>query len=181
MHGSGPPPPLHPRNPPPVAPDHPPPGNGPSTPHGPRHNLTTNTPERERQREGPRQGGRGRPKVTGTRPQGQGTGVNTTRRKGTTGGPPILRKGKGRGHGTGEANATTGTRTRTKKAGRATPGGPAPPHPPHSIDTRDPGGTSPHGGIGGPPQRRTPAKTRYRSPDPTLRETHRVARTDHRQ
>ena len=88
-------PPLHPPNPPPVAHDHPPPGVGHRRPTGPP--PTPPPPDREGKGHGQGegkgqkgtlwQGGKEGPKMTGRRPQGQGTGSDTTREQETTHGP----------------------------------------------------------------------------------------------
>ena len=122
--------------------------------------LATTPPPAHRkgrgQREGPRQGGEERPKVTGRRPQEQGTGGNTTRGQGTTRGPPKLGKGEARVHGTEGKGATTGTRTRTTKEGRTTPQRPAPPHPPQPSGHREtPEGHGHTEAQGGPPEAHT--------------------------
>ena len=92
--------PYTPENPPLVAPDHPPRGMG----HRRPTDLATTPPPGHQkgkgQREDRRKGGEGRHKVTGTRPQEQGTEGSTTRGQAPTGGPPTLGEGKGRGDST---------------------------------------------------------------------------------
>ena len=167
--GPGPPPPTHARKPPPVAPDHPPPGMGHWRPTAPPPTPPPSHREGKGQGQGkgkgrertPRQGGGERPKVAGRRPQGQGTGGDTTRGQETIKGPG---RGRTRGPRTEGEDATTGTRAHTQE-GHATAEGPAPPHP--QPTRRD-------------PQRRTPAKTRRQSTDLTMHEPHRLTPTDHR-
>ena len=115
------------------------------------------------QREGPQQGSRERPKVAGRRPQGQDTGGNATQGQGNTG---KQGKGKTRSRGTGGEGTPTGARRHTKE-GHTTPEGRPSPHPPNKSTRRD-------------LQRRTPTKTRRRSPDQTPHEPRQVAPTDHR-
>ena len=109
----------------------------------------------------PRQGGEERPKVTGRRPQGQGTGGNRTRGQQTINAPG---RGRTSSRGTEGEGAATGTRVHTQE-GHATTEEPAPCHP--RPTPRD-------------PRRRTPAKTSRRSTDLTLLEPHRLRPTDHR-
>ena len=107
-----------------------------------------------------RQGGEEGPKVTGRRPQGQGTGGGATRGQETTNGPG---RGRTRGCGTEGEGATTGTRAHTQE-GHATTEGPTPPHP--QLTPRD-------------PRRRTPAKTRRLSTDLTTHGPQQLTPTDH--
>ena len=117
-------------------------------------------------REGPRQGGEERPKVTGRRSQGHGTGGNTTWGQRTTRGPPKTRKGKARGPDTGGEGTTMGTRTRTTKEGHNTPEGPSLLHPPQASRQRETNKEHGHTEAqGGPPRRRARAKTRRCSPN----------------
>ena len=108
----------------------------------------------------PRQGGEERTKVAGRRPQGRGTGGDTTRGQET-----IKRPGRERtrGRGTEGEGATTGTRVHTH-IGHATTDGPAPPHP--QLTPRDPRGGK-------------PAKTLRRSTDLTPHEQHRLTPIDY--
>ena len=106
-------------------------------------------PSPHREGKGHRQGeGKGRegiarhgdeegPKVTGRRPQGQGTGGDTTREQETTNGPG---RGRTRDRGAEREDATAGTRAHTQE-GHATKEGPAAPH--RQRTPRDPGGARP--------------------------------------
>ena len=70
-------------------------------------------------------GGKEGPKVMGRRPQGQGTGSDTTWEQDTTHGP---RRGRNRDRGAEKEVTTTGTRAH-KQEGHATTEGTTPPHP----------------------------------------------------
>ena len=108
-----------------------------------------------------RQGGEEGPKVTGRRPQGQGTRGNTTREQETTNGPG---RGRTRDRGAERKDATAGIRAHTQE-GHATTEGPAPPQPEQTP--RD-------------PWRHTRGNTRRRSTNLTPHGPHRLTPTGHR-
>ena len=109
----------------------------------------------------PRQEGKEGPKVTGRRPQGQGTGGDTTREQETTHGQG---RGRNRDRGAGKEDTTAGTRAHMQER-HATTEGPAPPHP--QADTER------------PPEAHTP-NTRHRSTNRTPYRPHRLMPTGHR-
>ena len=116
-----------------LAPDHPPPGMGHPRPTGPPHTPPPPHQQWKRHRQGegkgregtPRQGGKEAPKVAGRRPQGQGSGGDTTRERETSNGPG---RGRIRDRGTEGQDAAAGTRAHTQE-GHATTERAAPSHP----------------------------------------------------
>ena len=143
--GPGPPPPLHLQSSQPVSPHHPPRGLGHRRPTGPPPTPLPQHWERKGHWQGegkgrdgtPRQESKEGPKVTGRRPPGQGTRIDTGREQETTHGPG---RGKNRDRGAGKEDTTAGTRAHMQE-GQAATEGPAPPHPqrtPHDPRRRPP-------------------------------------------